>query len=266
MTKNNGIRRFVAAGDMHFGKEWREVYGERVITTSHDLKAINAFMEFCRDFKPHSYILGGDQLNFGPISRWNRGKPRLDERFRLKDEMDLLNEHVLLPAEKLGAEELVWMGGNHDFRCQKFVDENPSLEGLIEPEKYLKLKDRNWKIYSKGQIYKIGKLYMVHGDTIKSGKYPAMRLWKKYRRNIRAFHFHLWDVYTEDSAYDEKHYHSSVIYPPMCNPDAAYMENTPSSKRQGFAYGWVAPDGSFTDHVMTIVRGKFLYNGKVYGG
>ena len=266
MSKNSGIRKFVAAFDLHFGWEYRWEKGRRVVSATHSLPAIAALMQFVKDFRPNVFILGGDQLNCGPVSHWHKGRPRLDENFRLKDEMDLLDKYILQPLDTYPElTEKVWHNANHEKWLQDFIDENSGIEGLIEPENYLALKSRGWKILSQGEIYKLGKLHTVHGDVLKPGKNRAQKLVGDYRRNIRCGHFHTYEVATDVTPYDRSDFHTGIVVPAMAKVNAAYIKNGPSNHQQGFLYGWVAPDGSFTDHVMTIVKGKFLWNGKIYG-
>lgn len=264
VSKDGAIRRFIAAFDLHFGWEYREERGKRFISPTHDLTAVAAMMAFVKDFKPHVFVLGGDQLNCGPVSHWLHGKPRRVENLRLKDEMDLLDQRVMRPVDAI-ADTKIWLTGNHSVWIDTFLDANPGLEGLIEPKNYLNLATRNWRIFSQGEIYKLGKLHLIHGDVVK-GANPAKKLVEKYRRNIRCGDKHRWEVYTDVTAYDRSDFHTGVIVPAMAKVNHAYLKNGPSNHQQGFLYGWVAPDGTFTDHVMTIVNGRFIWNGKIYDG
>ena len=65
--------KFIAAWDMHYGYERRG--GHKVAL--HDSKAINAMLKFAADFKPDTFILGGDIMDCGAISHHNHGKPGL---------------------------------------------------------------------------------------------------------------------------------------------------------------------------------------------
>lgn len=259
------MKSFIAAFDLHFGWEWRYERGRRMMSPTHSLESVAALMAFARDFKPDVFILGGDQLNCGPVSHWNKSRPRRVENFRLREEMDLLDEVVLGPVDRL-AKEKIWLQGNHEVWVEGLLDEVPGLEGLAEPEIYLRLAARGWKVLSQGEIYKLGKLNFIHGDVLSPGKYRAARLVQLYRRNIRCGHFHIYEAATDVTPYDRKDFHTGVVVPAMARCNAAYMKNGVSNHHQGFLYGWVADNGTFTDHVMTIVNNKFIHNGKVYDG
>src|SRR5208282_4462903 len=101
-------------------------------------KAIRAVSNFINDFSPDTLILGGDQLNAGPVSHWHHGRPLLSEDLRLKDEMDIFGTTILEPFA--GVSRKVYMVGNHEKWIDDHVEANPGLRGLIEPEEYLNLK------------------------------------------------------------------------------------------------------------------------------
>ena len=257
------IKSFVALYDLHFGFERITTKGKRVLRTLHNLPAIKAATAFIKDFKPDVLILGGDQLNCGPISHWNRGKPRLTEDFRLKAEMDLLDNLILKPFA--GIAEKVWLDGNHEHWIDQFLDENPGIEGLVEPAEYLRLKERGWQLRSQGEIYKLGKLNFIHGDTVRGRRNVAAKLVSEYRRNIRAGHHHTFEVATDVTPYDRSDFHTGISIPAMSSATPAYTKNAPSNFQQGFLFGWVQPNGCFSDYVVVINKGQFVWNGKVYG-
>jgi metallophosphoesterase superfamily enzyme len=255
-------KRFIALFDVHVGKEYRRVRGERVVRASHNLAALRAVMDFVGDWKPDVFILGGDQLNCGPISHWHRGKPRVDENFRLKWEYNVLTQEVLdrVPPRC----EKIWLTGNHEMWIEQVLDEMPGLEGLIEPASALPLGD--WDYYDQGEIYKLGKLHFIHGDTVKPGVNVARRAAAMYRRNLRMGHHHRYEAATDVTPIDQRDFHSTIVVPAMSNRNMAYMKNAPSNHMQGFLLGEVFPNGDFQDHVMIINKNRFYWNGKMYGG
>lgn len=259
------MKSFIAAFDLHFGWEHRYEYGRRKTVPTHSLESVGALMSFARDFKPDVFILGGDQLDASCVGHWNRGKPRITEGFRLKEDMDLLNKHVLEPIDRISTKK-IWIVGNHERFIDDLLDELPGIEGLCEPHNYLRLKPRGWEVVELGKIYKLGKLNFIHGDVLKPGKARAQRLVSEYRRNIRCGHFHTFEAATDVTPYDRKDFHTGIVVPAMARCNAAYLKNKVSNHHQGFLYGWVADNGTFTDHVMTIVNNKFIHNGKVYDG
>lgn len=163
------MQKFIALFDLHFGWERGLERGKWVTRPTHNLPAIRAVMSFAVDFKPDVVVLGGDQLNCGPISHWHKGRPILNEGFRLRTEMDLLDNEVLKPFDRVGRK--IWIGGNHEAWIDQFIEENPGTQGLLEPDIYLDLEKRGWEIYAAGEIARVGKLYFTHGDIVLRGGY-----------------------------------------------------------------------------------------------
>ena len=266
MTPTKPLR-FAALFDIHVGWDKRLESGRLVTRPTHNLPAIRTVLRFLEDWQPHAVILGGDQLNCGPISHWNHGKPRLVEGFRLKGELDLLDELVLSPLHKTPTK--YWHTGNHEVWLNDFLDQNPSVEGLIEPEEYLRLVKRGWSIFSEGEVSSIGKLHFVHGDVaLRNGRSarPAKKLVEAYNRSVRAGHLHTYDAYTQSTAIDRQDYHTGIIVPALASISPAYIKNNPNNFMQGFCFGTVFPDGWFSDYVAIINKGKFSWNNKVYDG
>lgn len=262
--------RFVALFDCHFGLERHQKRGRSYIQPTHNLAAIKAAVKFAEDFRPQALILGGDQLNCGPVSHWHHDKPRLTGDFKLKDEMDLLDKHVLQPFDRiLGKNGIkIWHDGNHEAWIQSFIDENPGVEGLIEPVNYLQLRERGYDIYSQGEVSRLGKLYFVHGDVVltRGTVRLAQRLVMAYRKNIRAGHAHQYDAATEETPIDTQDFHTGVIVPSLSNRAPSYLKNAPNKYMHGFLFGTVWPDGTFNDHVMVINKNKCTWGGKIYDG
>lgn len=258
------IRKFVAAGDFHIGKERIHDGAKWVTRPTHDVKAIKVWKDFMADFKPDTVILTGDQLNCGPVSHWNHGKPILVEGTRLLHEYQALEEEILSTCHRYAANR-VWMEGNHERWIRDMVVSKPGLEGLIEPESYLKLKEKGWQVLPSHSVYKLGKLNFTHGDSLHyRGKHPAKTFAERYRQNLRVWHFHTFEAATDIVAFDAKDYHDCIIVPPMCMPFLAYGNRVPRSAHQGFLYGYVQDNGLFNDYVVKINRGQAIIEGKRY--
>lgn len=252
------MKKFLALFDLHFGFEFKN----GIKTPTHNIKLVRAVQKFYKDFKPDVLILGGDQLNCGPISHWHHGKPRLTRDLKLKDEIDLLKKEIIEPF--YSCPEKIWMDGNHEAWISQFLDEHPSLEGMIEPLN--SINSLNAK-YAQGEIYKLGKLHFAHGDTLLGkGNYinPAQILINKTRVNIRVGHLHTYFAATDFNPLKSNDYHTAIVVPCMCNTNPAYVKNAPSKILNGFLYGYVYPDGNFSDYVVVAHNNKFVVNGVKY--
>ena len=260
-------KKFLAFYDCHYGKEYKVVGGNKRTYSTQNQAAINSVLSFSDDYSPDVVILGGDQLNCGPVSHWNKGKPYLQEGFRLKDEMDALDKGLLSRIDNVPTK--IWLKGNHEVWIDHFIQENPGLEGLIEPEKYLRLKERGWKIFEQGEYYKLGKLHFVHGDVILNGRNnltnPAKYLVDQTRVSIRAGHIHTYYAYTDINGLDSNDYHTGITVPCLSQTNTSYVKNRPTRFINGFLWGEVLSSGNFNDQVTIINNNKFILNGKIYG-
>lgn len=259
--------KFIALFDIHCGWEKQNIRGKTVTRPTHNKEAIKAAILFAKDFTPDVLVLGGDQVNCGPISHWHHGRPILTEGLRLKDEYELLDELILSPLQSV--KRKIWHTGNHEAWLTQHIEANPGLEGMIEPENYLRLVSRGYELYSQGEISKIGKLHFVHGDVALrrgGGVNPARKIVLLYRRNIRAGHIHTHSVATETTAIDSQDFHTGVIVPSLSTRNPTYNKSAPNNSMCGFNFGYVYPDGNFSDYVPIINNGVVTINGKKYDG
>jgi hypothetical protein len=231
----------------------------------HDAKAWSAVLKFAQDFKPHTWILGGDMLDCGMVSHHNHGKPGATEGMKLIADATDGRAAFITPVERImGNGTLVYLVGNHEDWLTDLTDYMPTLEGLIDLKTLLKLEQ--WTIVPQGGAYHLGKLTFIHGDTVKGGEHVAKNAVVNYERNIRFGHHHTFQTYTKNSALDYKNAKTGVAVPCLCTKSPKYNEGAPNRWMQGFLYGYVRNGGYYSDYVVTIVDGQCVVNGKLYKG
>lgn len=257
------MERFVGLWDLHWGYERRG--GHKV--PLHDLKALNATLDFIADYRPHHIILGGDMLDCGPVSHHQKGKPGATEGLRLLADAKELREAVIRPLESAWeGGKLVYHVGNHEDWLSDLTDESPSLEGLVDIRSLLQL-DEDWEVVPVGEASKLGKLVFAHGDQVKGGTHCAKWAVEAFERNVRFGHYHTYQTFTKTSALDLNG-HTGTCVPCLCKKGPKYGGGAPNKWMQGFLSGYVDPkSGLFNDHVSVIVNGAFIGpNGKHYRG
>lgn len=95
----------------------------------HDEKAVNCALAVFRELKVDTIVLQGDLVDNKQISRFSVGRPN-DQVGRLKDGWAEAAEFIT-ECKKITKD--VWLcEGNHESRLDKFIELNPSLEGLID--------------------------------------------------------------------------------------------------------------------------------------
>lgn len=257
------MRRFAATYDLHFG--WESVGGHK--KPLHDPRAWGAALQFFQDFKPQDFFFGGDVMDCGAISHWNKGKPRKTEGFRLLKDAEDCYRDVIQPVEALLPRDgqKAYLIGNHEAWIDDLLDTDPALEGLVDIKKLLHLD--KWQIVEQGRSIKYGKLHFIHGDTIKGGIHCAKKAVDDYGRNIRFGHFHTLQTFTKTSPLDNELPHTGVAIPCLCSKDVGFMKRSPNRWVQGFLWGYMSPTGvPFEEHVAVIINGQMSVNGKIYRG
>lgn len=257
------MKKYVALFDTHIGFERRG--GHKV--PLHDPKALAAVLAFIRDFTPDVVILGGDILDCGAISHHNHGKPGRVEGLRLLSDAQFCKEELIQPIQDVLGEkgEGVFIVGNHEDWIEQLVEEEPGLEGILSLRPLLSL-DQRWKVVERGGHFNLGKLTFIHGDQLTSAEFCAKNAVITYERSIRFGHFHTHQVYTKSTPIDQNVGRTGVAVPCLCRKDPSYGNGKPNKWVQGFNYGYLLPSGNFNDYTPIIVDGKFVAEGKVYGG
>lgn len=256
------MQKFIATYDLHYGFERRN--GHKV--PLHDIKAWGAVLDFAKDFKPDTWIHGGDMLDCGVVSHHNHGKPGATEGLKLIADAREGRELFIEPVERIVKKgKLIYLKGNHEKWLDDLTDQIPALEGYLDLEAILKLGKR-WDVIPVGGAYNLGKLTFIHGDTISGGEHVAKNAVVNYERSIRFGHFHTWQVYTKNSALEYKNGKTGVAIPCLCGKLPNYTKGRPNRWMQGFCYGYVDNKGNFNDYVPLIIDGQTVINGKVYKG
>lgn len=251
------------------GKNKKRPYKAMVVVSDHhvphqDDKSQNAVLQFMDDVKADIFTILGDFLDFGCISHWNQGRNKTLEMQRLKS--DYIKGNVLLDEydKRLpkGCEKHFFKG-NHEVWVDDLIDKTPQLEGLVEPESQLFLKERGYKIYPYNHIEPFGKLNLTHG--IYAGGNPTKKHLNELKVNIMFGHTHTLEVIMASSAAREIAF-SGYNVPCLCNLAPDYMRLRPSGWTHGFAVVYLYENGYFEVNMIRILDGRFIYNNKVYQG
>lgn len=254
--------KFIFACDFHWGYE---VDGGQKRPT-HNLKAVNAMLEFARDYQPHGFILGGDALDLGAISHWNKSRKLGMEGLRIQQDIDEFGREVLGPLEDLNCADQWWINGNHERFLEDLVDVEPGLADTLTIPKLLNLEERGWEFIPTGGHLDLGKLRFVHGDQLGGGDAVAKAAIMEHNHSIAFGHFHTKQEYVKHSPVDSQDIHIGIAVPCLANRGPAYMKRRANKWANGFLFGTVMPDGTFNHYVPIITNGQFYANGKRYKG
>lgn len=230
----------------------------------HNEAACKSIIKLMSDVKFDKFFIIGDFMDLGCISHWTRNKHRTLELQRLKK--DYIIGNVLLDEfdKRLPAScEKHYLNGNHEEWSDQLLEEMPALEGLIEPESMLKLKERKYQVHSYNDLVKVGRLYVTHGIYV--GVNPIRKHLDESKVNILFGHTHTLGMRLSASPAREIAFAGYNIGC-VCDLSPDYMRRKPNSWTHGFAVGYFYPNGFFDIQLIRIVQGKFIFNGKIYDG
>jgi transposase len=242
---------YIVVGDMHIPE--------------HNMIAVKSILYMMDDVKFDGMVNIGDYMDLACISHWNKTKKLTSEGLKLKEDYIIGNTILDEFDERLprGADKH-FMFGNHEDWYYQFIENNPSLEGMFHPTDELKLKERGYKVYEHyNDIFAIGKLSFTHG--IYTGMHYVKKHIDELKTNIIFGHLHSQRERYESSPAKELSIGGYGLGC-LCSMSPEYMKKRPNKWTNGFAIVHFYPNGDFEVELKRIIRGKFIYNGKVYDG
>lgn len=261
MAGKTSLKRFLYLTDIHWGFERKG--GKRV--PIHAPKALDTVHKFACDFGPDVVIWGGDNLDCAAISHHNRDNARAIEGLRIQEDAAGFKAFRKAIAQTMPASgREVLFEGNHEDWLNDLVDKFPGLEGLLDLRTLVGLPD-DGVFVPQGGTWNLGKLWFLHGDVFKGGgANVAKKAVETYGRSVRFGHFHRFEAFTKHSALDARDTKTGMAIPCLCTRSPGYGKGAPNQWSQGFLYGWVHPNGTFTDVPVILVDGHFTYDGRIY--
>lgn len=247
---------YVVAGDIHYPKVHKPSF--------------NAMLDFIKKNKIAGFVFGGDQLDNAEISHFNKKKiifrePGLYAKNTKGFERDILNPiEAVLPKDAVK----VWIGGNHDGPGgweHQLVEENPELQGTVERDQLYKLTERGWKVVPTGKGFEIGKVLVIHGETLMGGQH-AKKVVDNYAQSVVYFHFHTVQSFTKVLPQTHKDKWIGQSMPALCTMNPVYLRNAPHAWVTGFGIIEVDDQGHFNAYPVIVTNGKFRYGGTTYSG
>lgn len=235
--------------------------------------AVNAVFQFIKGFKPHVVNLIGDAMNMDAIDLWKKkkGNNKHFEGKRILKDYESFDRDILTPLEKLIPRdcEKTYMGGNHEDWINTVISKDQNLEGMVEPEIKLRLKERGWEWipYIKNNrrgIKQYGKLLVFHGDY--TNIYHAAKNANTHSKSCVYGHTHDIQLYTKVFTDDYQSFHTAQSIGCLCELTPEFMRGRKNRWVNAFGVLYVREDGLWNLYVPVIIRGKFTFNGKTFDG
>lgn len=199
----------------------------------------------------------GDLAEWESINPHSKHTPRLVEGKRLADDFYYANK-FLDEVQNL-VPDVTLIEGNHEYWVQRFIDDHPNVEGLIDIKSGLKIETRGiryheyWK--DKAKVYKIGKAFFGHGYS--TAKNHAKVHVEDYGHNFFYGHVHANQRFAKSRVGKQKHYLAESIHC-MCEVDRDWLLGKPTAWTNGFATFTFDKSGYFWHNVVQIQGGRFV--------
>jgi hypothetical protein len=161
---------------------------------------------------------------------------------------------------------MIYLLANHEYRIERYIDACPQLEGMLEVERVLRLKDRKieyYKSWEKGELVQLGNCWFSHG--LYTTDHAAKKMVQSFNRNILFGHCHTYQVYST-LGYRSQDVLIGASLGCLCKIPQQYMHGAPSkwvSMITEFSYE--PSSGKFWFNPIHIQNGKLCYDGKIYG-
>lgn len=165
----------------------------------HDKRAFDLLLKVGRAIKPVHLIIIGDFIDCYAVSAHSKDPTRATQ---ISTELRAA-EAALDQLDDLGAKHRIYLGGNHEDRLQRYLqDRAPELFDLVRIPDLLRLKDRGWRYVSYKDHYRLGKVHFTH-DVGVAGRTAVYRCLDTYQHSNVTGHTHRLGYIVEGNALGE---------------------------------------------------------------
>ena len=229
--------------------------------------AVKSVLKLMDDVKFDGFVFLGDAMDMTPISHWLQDKKQNKslENKRMKDDYvegnKLLDEFDKRLPKKCDKR---FFYGNHERFYYDLIEKFPALTGMLEPKEELHLKERGYIVYDDiNHIERIGRLNFVHG-MYHTANFVKAHI-DKFMTNVMHADLHSPRFRLAPSPAREIAI-AGYCVGCLCDLNPDFMRNKPSRWAHGFAVVYFYENGFFDADTKRIVKGKFIYNNKLYSG
>jgi len=246
-------------------KFWTEVIASDIHVPKNNKKATTLFLKALRSLSPDGITLLGDIGDWDPFSPFKLKKlpyKNYDES-RMYDESLVqyatLNKFLDNVAKASPKSKLTWAHGNHEIWVDNYISGNPrARKDLFDISSRLKLKERGYKEYAYNEVFKLGKLSLLHG--MYHGQNHAKQHVLAFSKSVLYGHVHDIQVYSKITVDNESH--MAWSNPCLCNLNPEYLRTKPQNWNHGFTIVYKWPNGNFQVNIIRIQNGRCVVEGQ----
>lgn len=234
----------------------------------HDPHALSILCQVIAIEKPNTIVDLGDTGDWDSISRFNKGLPRKQEGKRLIKDIRTVQDIDLQVHSACPESSRVKHKGNHEERLERYLDEHPELEGVLDEVLHCNNLYKDVKEIKHGGFSNIGKLMFHHGDRRGYQSIHHAKQWASIGRSIVYGHHHSVQQFAHEtltkSGIPDKHRAFAIGC--LCDLNRDWMENKKSLWQQSFAVVYFDEQGFFNLYNIDITNKQAIWNGKIYKG
>ena len=220
-------------------------------------------LKFGTLWKPDVIVILGDYGDFYSLSRFTKdpSKARL-----LQEEVEAVKTRLRELEKLFPSAEKVFIQGNHEARLETFINTRcPEIFGMLNTQALFELRSHGWKYVEYGKAYKLGKLYVTHGEIHRQN--AAKAVITQWGGSVCMGHVHRVEMAIKVNAAGESH----IGFIPGWLGDikqAEYIKRGFADWMLGFGTCLVEPSkkGKFYPQIHPIIDYTVRYNDHVIQG
>jgi len=144
----NSIETHLAINDLH-----APYYPEELL---------NLVLKFAKDLSPDKFVNMGDCVDCPSISKFDKRAERVTTVAQDFKSGYIANARI---AEAVSRAEKIFLHGNHEDRFPTYLASHHALEGLIDMDEKIGLKDYGYKSIPYGDEYEYNGFHYMHGSS-----------------------------------------------------------------------------------------------------
>lgn len=139
------------------------VIGDAHTEPGQDLRRFKALKNFIKAEEPDYVVTIGDFTSMDALSEWDRNKRKKMENRRYKADINVANKALdIMDSTLFSDTDFIYLEGNHEFRLDRYLDQDPTFEGMHNIEQDLKLKERGIVYVPYKENYDISGVSFTH--------------------------------------------------------------------------------------------------------
>ena len=234
------------------------------VSREHDELSLGAVEQFMASKRFDGYLNLGDLLDFVIISSHNIGNLREVEGGRIFEEYkiadSILTRHEQIIRGNNPNARMVYLEGNHEYRIERYLNVRPELEGMLEVDKCLHLKEHriDWvRSWSRGELFQLGNCFFHHG--LYCNDHHAKKMVQRFTKNILYGHCHDLQIYTSYGVPADNVLIGASLGC-LCKIPQRYLRGGPTRWMQAITIFQFEPaTGHFTFNPIRINNHKLIY-------